>query len=61
VIFLGIELVADATFTYNRGFIVMILLALLLNEMKEQSEKSAIETLTETEEEYFEIPKSENL
>lgn len=61
VLFLGIELVADATFTYNRGFIVMILLALLLNEMKEQSEKSTIETLTDTEEEYNEIPKPENL
>ncbi|MFZ4455725.1 MAG: O-antigen ligase domain-containing protein [Bacteroidales bacterium] len=37
IIFLGIELVADATFTYNRGFFVMMLMALLLNEMRFQS------------------------
>ena len=36
IVFLMIEMVADATFTNNRGFIFMILLGYLLNEYKSQ-------------------------
>lgn len=43
IIFLAIELVADATFTYNRGFLAMIMIALLLNEMKDSEPQ--IETI----------------
>jgi O-antigen ligase len=34
IVFLLIEMVADATFTYNRGFILMAFLGYLLNEYK---------------------------
>lgn len=38
LVFLAIELVADAALTNNRGFVVMVLLALVLNENKEDKE-----------------------
>ena len=38
IIFLAIELIADAAFTNNRGYISMILIALCLNEMKYKCE-----------------------
>lgn len=40
IFFLGIELVADATYTNNRGFMVMVLLALVLNEYGSKEVKS---------------------
>lgn len=39
IFFLGIELVADAAFTNNRGFLVMVVLGLLLNEGLEKQNK----------------------
>jgi hypothetical protein len=40
--FFSIELVADATFTYNRGFIMMMFLGYILNDYKYIEKNSAV-------------------
>ncbi len=44
LMFFAIEFIADATFTNNRGFAAMILIALCLNEMKHKYENSPLLT-----------------